>query len=200
MLSGKYIKTAQYAALINRTQRTVIKNFHKGLIPGYQDKVTKTIYIENPEYKDNRRSNQNRVILYARVSSQSNRKSLDGQIERMRSYAAAKGYQIVREVKEVGSGLNDHRKKLGTIFREKDFDILLCEHHDRLTRFGYDYIKDLFARDGIKVESINEASNKDSELLDDFVSVVTSFCQRIYGRRRKKKTQKIIEEIKNDKG
>ena len=47
---SKYLKTAEYARQIGCTQRTVHRNFHKGLIPGFQDKKTKTIYIENPDY------------------------------------------------------------------------------------------------------------------------------------------------------
>lgn len=36
------------------------------------------------------------------------------------------------------------------------------------------------------------------EGMEDFVSIVTSFCSRIYGRKRKLKTKRIIEEIKNN--
>lgn len=38
--------------------------------------------------------------------------------------------------------------------------------------------------------------SKRNELLDDFVSIVTSFCDCIYGRKRKEKTMRIIENIK----
>lgn len=36
------------------------------------------------------------------------------------------------------------------------------------------------------------------EGMEDFVSIVTSFCSRIYGRKHKLKTKRIIEEIKNN--
>ena len=35
--------------------------------------------------------------------------------------------------------------------------------------------------------------------MDDFVSLVTSFCNRIYGHRRKDKTNQIIKDITNEK-
>ena len=36
------------------------------------------------------------------------------------------------------------------------------------------------------------------DLVQDFVSVITSFCARIYGQRRsKRKTEKIIKELEN---
>ena len=117
----------------------------------------------------------------------------------MRLYAYARGYKIVDEIKEISSGLNDNRPKLNQIFKRTDFNILLCEHKDRLTRFGFEYIKSLFSRVGVSVEAINESTKtKDEEMVDDFVSIDTSFCSRIYGRSRKKKTIEIIEKIKDE--
>lgn len=197
MAEPKYLKTSQYAQLVNQQRATVTKHFHKGLIHGYQDPTTGTIYIENPNYKKN--LNKNKVILYARVSSTVNKASLDGQIERMRSYAAAKGYTVVDEVKEIASGLNDHRPKLRKIFKRNDYGILIAEHRDRLTRFGFYYIKDLLQEKGVKVEIINNIEDNNKEMMDDFISIVTSFCHRLYGRNRKKKTEKIIEDIKHEK-
>lgn len=198
MNKSKYLKTSQYAKLINVTQRTVIRNFHAGRIKGFQDPETKTIYILNPEYVDNTSSNNKRVILYARVSSSTNKKSLDGQIERMRLFATAKGYTIVDEVKEIASGLNDKRSKFNKLLVRDDYDILLGEHKDRITRFGYNYLDILLQKRGIKLEVINQIQEKDNELMDDFVSLVTSFCNRIYGRRRKDKTKQIIEDLKHE--
>ena len=57
-------------------------------------------------------ASQDRAAIYARVSSSENRSNLEGQAERLMQYATAKGYRTVRVVKEVGSGLNDNRKKL----------------------------------------------------------------------------------------
>ena len=196
MTEPKYIKTSQYAQMFNQKRPTVTKHFHAGLIPGYQDETTGTIFLENPNYKKNK--NKNKAILYARVSSTTNKASLDGQIERMRSYAASKGYIIVDEVKEIASGINDHRPKLRKLFKRNDYGILIAEHRDRLTRFGYYYISDLLKEKGVDVEIINRLDDTNKEMLDDFISIVTSFCHRLYGRNRKKKTEKIIEDIKNE--
>lgn len=194
----KYIKVSEYAKMMGIHRLTVTRNFHKGLIPGYQDETTKTIYIENPEYVENKRNKpDNRAILYARVSSTANKPSLDGQIERMRAYAAAKGYTIIDEIKEIASGLNDTRPKLQKVLKRNDYDILISEHKDRLTRFGYAYLDTLLSEKGVAIDVINQAENKDDELMNDFISIVTSLCHRIYGRNRKKKTEEIISNIKS---
>ena len=41
--------------------------------------------------------------------------------------------------------------------------------------------------------------NERDDLMQDFVSIVTSFCARLYGKRRtKRQTEKIIEELNNN--
>lgn len=35
-------------------------------------------------------------------------------------------------------------------------------------------------------------------MIDDFISIVTSFCSRIYGRSRKKNIIEIIEKIRDE--
>lgn len=73
------------------------------------------------------------------------------------------------------------------------------EHKDRLTRFGFNYIETLLKTKGIKIEIINEAVEEKEDLIEDLVSIITSFCARIYGQRRtKRKTEKIIEVIKSE--
>lgn len=66
---------------------------------------------------------------------------------------------------------------------------------DRLTRFGFNYIEQLLAMQGRRVEVINLAENGKEDLVQDFVSIVTSFCARLYGKR---KTKKIIAELQKD--
>jgi putative resolvase len=77
----------------------------------------------------------------------------------------------------------------------KTIFILLVEHKDRLTRFGFNYINILLKSLNKKVEVINLTDNKE-DLIQDFVSCITLFCARIYGQKRsKRKTEQIIKEL-----
>ena len=202
----KYWSPRKYAEYLGVHKLTIIRRFHAGLLPGYKDEYSGKIFLESPEYKaeNEKPTNKGKAILYARVSSQNNKKSLDGQLERMRAYASAKGYTIVGEYKEIASGLNDNRKILNKIL-DKDtdeYEILIAEYRDRLTRFGFHYIDRILKAKKQRLEIINQVEEKDVEILDDFISVITSFCMRIYGSRRgKKETEKIIGTIgvKNEK-
>lgn len=54
--------------------------------------------------------------------------------------------------------------------------------------------KVLLNSQGKDVEVINEAREEKEDLMSDFVSIITSFCARIYGlRRQKRRTECIIK-------
>ncbi len=128
------------------------------------------------------------------MSSAENKSNLESQALRVERYCIARGYKIVGVVKEVGSGVNDSRKKLIKIFERDDYNLIVCEHKDRLTRVGFNYIKVLLNSQGKDVEIINEAREDKEDLMQNFISIITSFCARIYGlRRQKTRTQCIIK-------
>lgn len=45
---------------------------------------------------------------------------------------------------------------------------------------------------------VNGVADDKEDLMRDFASVITSFCERIYGMRRaKRKTEKLIKELQS---
>ena len=201
-MEKEYIKASEYAKKMSLNVRTVYRYYHNGKIKGYQDKETGNIFILNPFKNENNEDNlKNKVVLYARVSSSENKTNLESQLEKLRLFASAKGYQIVKEIKDIGSGLNDNRSKLNELFEKElnNFEILLVEHKDRLTRFGFNYIDILLKSHNKKIEVINLVDNNKEELIQDFVSVITSFCARIYSQRiSKRKVEKLIKELEDE--
>src|SRR5262249_57722052 len=109
------------------------------------------------------------VALYARVSSASQKDDMARQLQRLRDYAAARGYQVVAEVTEIASGLNDKRPKLTKLLTDARVGILVVEHQDRLTRFGYGYIATLLEHEGRRVEAVFPTDTGD-HLVDELVA------------------------------
>ena len=137
-----------------------------------------------------------KVAIYARVSSSENKDNLERQKERLLSYCNAKGYKVDKVVTEIGSGLNDERKKLEKLLIDESITLIVVEHKDRLARFGLNYIEKLLNLQGRKIEILNPQNNDEDDLMQDFVSIITSFVARLYGRRRSKRlTEKIINEV-----
>lgn len=165
--------------------------FKKGLIQCYQ-LLTGTIVVKENSQEEKPRH----VILYARVSSSENKSNLDSQVKRLIDFASAKGYTIDEVVKECVSGLNDKRPKLCKILSEGKVTTLIVERADRLTRFGFNYLEILCKHIDCELIVINKAETEQAYLLQDFISITTSFCARIYRQRRsKRKTEKIIKEL-----
>ena len=153
---------------------------------------TGTIIVE----EDKEKESGNRCIIYARVSDRQSKDNLERQVERLKEYAISRGYQIVKIVKEVGSGVNDKRRKLLEILKRDDYDILLVEHKDRLTRFGFNYLKELLELRGVKVEVVNQSDDDRADLIHDFISIIYSFSARLYGLRQgREKAKKLKEEL-----
>lgn len=133
------------------------------------------------------------TVIYARVSSSENKSNLESQASRLEQFCAAKGWVVHEVIKECASGMDDNRPKLLKILKERKATRLVVEHKDRLTRFGFNYIKTLFPECEIVV--INASEDKE-DLFEDFVSLVDSFCARIYERRRSRRnTEKLIREL-----
>jgi predicted site-specific integrase-resolvase len=140
------------------------------------------------------------VAVYARVSSAENTSNLDSQAERLVAYSVAKGYQIARVVKEVGSGVNDARPKFLALLEDLSIQTIVVEHKDRASRFGVRYIESLLRLQGRHLEVVNQSENGTEDLLTDLTSIIYSFCARLYGQRRaKRKTEKIVEHLQESR-
>jgi predicted site-specific integrase-resolvase len=108
--------------------------------------------------------------------------------------------EAVKEiVKECASGLNDTRPKLTKLLKNPEITRIVVEHKDRLTRFGFNYIRLFRESQGCQIEIINESVNDRDDLMQDSVSLVTCFTAGLYGQRRsKRKTEKLIRELENE--
>ncbi|MCG2795152.1 MAG: IS607 family transposase [Actinomycetia bacterium] len=188
------MKLSVYAKKLGISYQTAWRWWKAGTIPGAYQLPTGTVIV--PEEKS--LELPDKAAIYARVSSSENRDNLDWQAERLEEYCMARGYRIARVVKEVGSGVNDNRRKLEKLVTDKSYNRLVVEHKDRLTRFGFNYLKLLMGEQGKIIEIVNEAEDGKEDLMADFISIITSFCARLYGLgRSKRKTEKIIEELKD---
>lgn len=122
------------------------------------------------------------VALYARVSSHDQRNDLDRQLARLSTYASEHGLHVVETVAEVGCGLNGKRRKLLRLLSDATIAAIVVEHRDRFARFGSEYLEAALAASGRLLIVVDSAEMND-DLIQDMISILTSFCARLYGRR-----------------
>jgi excisionase family DNA binding protein len=103
-------------------------------------------------------------------------------------------------VADIASGLKEDRKGLGKLIemaKRREVDAVIVAYRDRLTRFGFEYLRELFRAHGVELYVAFQEEPKDyvQELVEDFVELATSFAARIHGS-RSGKYEKISSCIK----
>jgi putative resolvase len=176
---------------------TGLRWFHSGKIKNSYQMDSLTIMVdESPEYLEIKESNYiKKVSIYTRVSNRERKPQLEYQVQRLTDFAIKNGFIVDNIYREIASGMNDDRKILWKMIDSKP-DIILIENKDRLTRFGFNYLKKLLKRIGTEIIVVNVNDDDKQDLVNDFVSIITSFCCRLYGLRRgKSKSNKIKSEL-----
>lgn len=195
------IKISKLYKDLGITRVTLYNWKNKGLVHFIKSKTGRN-FVSIDEYNrllGIKEKNDENVIIYCRVSSSENKNNLEKQKDRMINYCNARGYKVNKIISEVGSGINDKRPKLVSILTSCNFSKIIIEHKDRLTRFGFNYIEILLKTMGKSIEVVNNVENEKEDIFQDFISIITSFCARIYGNRRsKRKTEQIIRELDCD--
>ena len=164
------------------TYKTAWNRFIEGKLPNAFKDESGHIYVS----LDNNGKN---TIVYARVSSNERKQSLKEQKSRLENYAKLNGLNLLDSYKD--------RPILNKILQRDDWDILLVENKDRLTRFGFNYIKTLCESKGKKIIVTNTTEDDKEDLMKDLISIIYSFSARMYGLRRKKNRKDIIKFIES---
>jgi putative resolvase len=181
------MKLSTYARQIGVTYKTAYRWWKAGKLDAYQMN-TGTVIVRDPL-----KMSATKVAFYARVSSLDQKNDLERQLERLKDYAAAQGYQVTRMVSEIVSGLNDRRPQFLKLLTDPTIGVIVVEYRDRGTRFGFTYLEQLLAMQGRRLEVVFP-QDTDDDLLNDFVSILTSLAARIYGRRNSRRKAEQIKQ------
>ena len=197
----KLYKLSEFAKLVGVSRSGAIKwikegkvravNIHgRWYIPGSElERLTKGFY-----------TGLKRIGIYARVSGITQKDDLERQVSSLEDYVRKHfpqaGYIVI---KDIASGLKEDRKglkKLIEMARKRQVDAIVVAYKDRLTRFGFTYLKELFEAYGVEVIVAFHEEPKDyyQELVEDLIAIVTSFAGRIYGK-RSRKYKKVVEAV-----
>jgi len=139
-----------------------------------------------------------KVILYARVSSNTQKDDLINQVKYLEENV--KDYDQV--ITDVGSSLNMKRKgflKLLRMILNNEVSKVVIAYPDRLVRFGFEIIEEVCKAHNCEIVVLNnEDKTPEQELVEDLISILVSFSGKLYGMRSHKyeKVKKCVEELK----
>jgi site-specific DNA recombinase len=126
-----------------------------------------------------------RCVVYCRVSTENQERegtSLTTQLDACRAYAAAKGWQVVAEYQETGSGATRDRDKLSQVrqmVKAGRVDVLLCYALDRLSRRQIDVaiLADECDNHDVRLDFVTE--DFDNSTLGVFIRNSTAFVAEL---------------------
>ncbi len=182
------MKLSEWAKQQGLTYKGAWKMFHAGQLPLRAEQLpTGTIIVHPAEAKPQG------VALYARVSSADQKADLDRQLARLSQYAAEQRLLVVESVREVGSGLNGHRRSMLKLLSNPQVSAIVVEHRERLMCFGFEYVEAALVAHGRRL-IVMEPDEMTDDSVRDLHEVIVSMCARLYGERSaRKRAQKALD-------
>ena len=195
--------TAKEAKNILKINATTLKSWKDKGILSYKKLSDKKILYDIDSVLNNSDMVDNRLnVIYARVSNTKQHNDLLNQIELVKSYCITNGIKISKVYQDIASGMNENRKGFNILINDVisgKIKNIYISFKDRLTRFGFDYFKNLFQKYNVNIIILDELeeSNKtfQDELTEDLISIIHHFSMKLYSNRRKKlkEIEKILE-------
>ena len=191
-------KTGEVAKILGLSTKTIMNYDKDGKLKFQRTEKDRRIITRNDLLKYLEEQGQlerdignKRDVIYARVSSQKQKKT--GDLDRQALFIVENVKDLKNPVilKEVGSGLNDKRKQIQVLIKmimNDEVNKIYVTYKDRLTRFGFNYLKTICNAKGVDIVVVQDISKEKSvqeELAEDIMSLLASFSEKLYGLRSK---------------
>ena len=171
--------------------------------PAFTSKGGHRRYTETQlfEITQKKKKNINKInIGYVRVSSKKQSDDLERQYNLMENYLISKG-ESFKIIKSIGSGINYNNQSLSELLDlviSGKVNKVFIMYKDRLIRFGFDLLENLFKRYDVDIEIINHQNNTmEEELVTDLIQIMTVFSAKLNGK-RKYNLNKFKKELENE--
>ena len=186
--------------LLKVTRPTLCRYVKEGKIRAIKINRTKLDYNEEDVFKLAGIENRAKGVIYARVSTNKQKSSLQNQIDTILQYADSNGVQIDKIYKDIASGLNFDRGEfqslLSDVIQYKVKTIFITDK-DRFSRISFNMWKELFSYFNCEIVVLNDIKeindSEEKEIFEDIISMLHCFAMRMYSKRRKNKL-KLLEE------
>ena len=193
------MKANKVLKILQVTRPTLVSYVKSGKIKatrltnGYWDYDDDSVY-ELVGLKD-----QRKVVVYSRVSTNNQKKSLESQIEVNIKWANKNGYKIDEVYQDIASGMNfdrnDFKKMIMNVMKRK-IKTIIISHKDRFSRISFDVWNEICKEFDCNIVVINNVENEEKEIFQDIISLIHCFAMKMYSKRKRKKLELIEEDLK----
>lgn len=187
------------ARLMGVTNQSVWKWVKEDKVP-YHRRPTGRIYFNEKDISiilGHEDSRDDEIWAYYARSSSGDKGMINNQFNEL----SGNYHEPVYMISDNASGLNENRKGINRLLRladNKQITDIAITHKDRLTRFGYTYLKGLFTSKGVTIHILHENKNssKEQELLDDFMRLLSSYAGKYYHLRGTQAQERLLGKAK----
>ena len=133
-------------------------------------------------------------------SSAGRQQELDSQLNKIKTRYPER----IRIYKDKASGLNENRPGLNRLIKDikqGKIKAVIITNKDRLTRFGYAYLEQLFQAYDCDITILDtQESHEDlnQELMRDFMSLIASFSGKFYQLRGYRQQQQLLQDAEQE--
>ena len=188
------IRLNEMAKRLNVSVKTLQRWDREGILVAKRTPTDRRYYTEDQylEYIGSSTKSKRKTIAYVRVSSANQKDDLRNQITFIRNYVNVKGEILDDVIEDIGSGLNYNRKYWNDLLLNQipkgEIEKIYITYKDRFVRFGFDWFKRFCNRYNCEIVVINNPdTSPQKELIDDLISIIHVFSDRINGLRKYKK-------------
>lgn len=198
------MKSKEVLKLLKITRVTLSKYVKKGIIRTTSNPNGYYNYCDEDVYKLISRNTTRKTVIYGRVSSTSQKKDLQNQIDTLQQFCNKNDIIINDIYQDISSGMNFDRpnfQKLLDEVLEYKIDKVYVTYKDRLSRISFNMFKDLFKKYGTEIIVLNEIDNPkeiEKEIFEEIISLIHCFTMKMCSSRRKEKLKLIKKDLSLD--
>lgn len=201
-----YVTSKEIKQLLHISAVTLMRWKNEGKVQYKQLSDKKILYdIDSIDNSSSEQFNTKNVI-YGRVSTSTQKNNLNNQIEIIKNYMLNNGIKPDEIYYDIASGMDENRKQFNNLLEsifKREIKTVFITFKDRLSRFGFNYFKQIFNYFGTNIVILdnNENTNKtyQQELIEELLSLIHTYSMKLYtnGNKKLKEIEKIIKKDDN---
>ena len=195
------MKAKNVLRLLKITRPTLTKYVKTGILKVEKLPNKQYNYNEHSVYKILNKDIPRKTVIYARVSTQKQKKDLENQILLLKQFCFSNGIKLSGVYSDVASGISFAKRKDFFILLDEILDYriekIIITYKDRVSRVGFELFQKLFERFGAEIIIVSEVGNPNldsQEIFEEIVSLLHSYSMRLYSKRKNKIIKDLINE------
>ena len=193
------MKAKEVLNLLRITRQTLTNYVKNGIIKVEILKNGRYDYDNQSVYSFLNKNIQRNTYIYARVSTNKQKKDLENQIEILKQFCFKNGYIISGVFSDIASGINfekrnDFFKMLNDIIDNK-VERIIITYKDRLSRIVFDLFSNLLKKYNCEIVVISEIGSEkldSQEICQEIISLLHCYSMKLYSKRKIQKIKEIL--------